>query len=54
MFTVFTSDGSTVEVNRRGLEYDLHVRDAKGETIATVEMSADDFSALQDEMERAA
>lgn len=54
MYTVFTSDGSTISVTRRGIEYDLHVRNAKGDTIATVEMSADDYAALRAEMDEAA
>ncbi|GAB1326949.1 hypothetical protein [Streptomyces sennicomposti] len=48
--TIHTADGSTVTVTLRGIEYDLHVRNARGDTIATVEMSADDLDALYAEM----
>jgi hypothetical protein len=44
--TIHTADGSTVTVRRRGLEYDLETRNARGETIATVVMSQDDLDAL--------
>jgi hypothetical protein len=47
--TIHTADGSSVSVTPRGIEYDLHVRNAKGETIATVVMSSDDLDALLDE-----
>lgn len=52
--TIHTADGSTVTITPRGIEYDLHVRDAAGHTVATVEMSADDYRALQAEMDDAA
>jgi hypothetical protein len=41
-----TADGSTVEVTRVGIRYDVHVRNAAGHTVATVDMSEDDMSAL--------
>lgn len=41
-----TADGSTVEVSRVGIRYDVHLRDAVGRTVATVDMSDDDLSAL--------
>lgn len=44
--TIHTADGSTVTITPRGIEYDLHVRDAAGRTVATVEMSQDDLDAL--------
>ncbi|WP_326792017.1 hypothetical protein OHA79_09455 [Streptomyces sp. NBC_00841] len=34
-----TADGGTIEATRRGLEIDLHVRNAAGRTVATVVMS---------------
>jgi hypothetical protein len=46
MQTYTTADGGTIEATRRGLEIDLHVRDAVGRTVATVEMSEDDATAL--------
>ncbi|MFG2292035.1 hypothetical protein [Streptomyces sp. NPDC048603] len=49
--TIHTADGSTVTITPRGIEYDLHVRDAAGRTVATVVMSADDYRALLDEAE---
>ncbi|WP_369147064.1 hypothetical protein [Streptomyces sp. R44] len=49
--TIHTADGSSVTIRRRGIEYDLETRNAVGETIATVEMSADDFHALCAEMD---
>ncbi|MDX2575916.1 hypothetical protein PV332_10530 [Streptomyces scabiei] len=49
--TIHTADGSSVTITPRGIEYDLHVRNAKGDTIATVEMSADDVAALIREAE---
>lgn len=39
MQTYTTADGGTIEATRRGLEIDLHVRDAAGRTVATVVMS---------------
>ncbi|MBT2412659.1 hypothetical protein J7I94_19185 [Streptomyces sp. ISL-12] len=52
--TIHTADGSTVTVRRRGIEYDLETRNARGETISTVVMSSDDFDALYDQMGYAA
>lgn len=51
--TIHTADGSSVTITPRGIEYDLHVRDAAGRTVATVEMSADDYAALRADMEDA-
>ncbi|MEU0860632.1 hypothetical protein ABZ352_35495 [Streptomyces griseofuscus] len=44
--TIHTADGSSVTVRRRGIEYDLEVRNARGETVATVAMNQDDLDAL--------
>ncbi|MFI0211977.1 hypothetical protein ACH4OV_25315 [Streptomyces diastaticus] len=52
--TIHTADGSTVTVTPRGIEYDLHVRNAKGHTVATVEMSRADYLALLADMREAA
>ncbi|MFF4952262.1 hypothetical protein [Streptomyces chattanoogensis] len=41
-----THDGGTVEATRRGYVIDLHVRDAAGRTVATVEMGTGEASAL--------
>ncbi|MFJ3248341.1 hypothetical protein [Streptomyces sp. NPDC086782] len=49
--TIHTADGSTVSVTPIGLEYDLHTRNARGETISTARMSADDLAALIAEAE---
>ncbi|MFG3014323.1 hypothetical protein ACGFZB_28670 [Streptomyces cinerochromogenes] len=49
--TIHTADGSTVTVRPRGIEFDLEVRNAKGDTIATVVMSQDDLDALYVEMD---
>ncbi|MEU3285597.1 hypothetical protein [Streptomyces longwoodensis] len=49
--TIHTADGSTVTVTPRGIEYDLHVRNARGESVATVVMSSDDLDALLREAE---
>ncbi|MDX2794021.1 hypothetical protein [Streptomyces scabiei] len=49
--TIHTADGSSVTITPRGIEYDLHVRNGRGDTIATVEMSADDVAALIREAE---
>ncbi|HLL34199.1 hypothetical protein AB0K92_16070 [Streptomyces sp. NPDC052687] len=49
--TIHTADGSSVNVTPRGLEYDLHVRNAKGETVATVVMNQDDLDALYEELD---
>ncbi|MFE0326311.1 hypothetical protein ACFW08_05780 [Streptomyces sp. NPDC058960] len=48
--TIHTADGSSVTITPRGIEYDLHVRNARGETIATVVMNADDLAALNADM----
>ncbi|MDH6625748.1 hypothetical protein M2271_003559 [Streptomyces sp. LBL] len=52
--TIHTADGSSVTITPRGIEYDLHVRNAAGETVATVVMTAGDLVALRAEMEEAA
>ncbi|MFD7776641.1 hypothetical protein [Streptomyces sp. NPDC059753] len=49
--TIHTADGSSVSITRRGIEFDLHVRDAKGETVATVVMNQDDVDALYEELD---
>ncbi|MFF1684488.1 MULTISPECIES: hypothetical protein [unclassified Streptomyces] len=49
--TIHTADGSSVSVTPRGIEYDLHVRNAKGETVATVAMNQDDVDALYEELD---
>jgi hypothetical protein len=49
--TIHTADGSTVTVTPRGIEFDLHVRNAAGRTVATVVMSQDDLDALYAEMD---
>lgn len=49
--TIHTATGSTVTVRRRGIEYDLETRNAKGETISTVVMSQDDLDALYEELD---
>jgi 3-deoxy-D-arabino-heptulosonate 7-phosphate (DAHP) synthase len=49
--TIHTADGSSVNVTPRGLEFDLHVRDAAGRTVATVVMNQDDLDALYEEMD---
>ncbi|MCQ6554771.1 hypothetical protein NPS70_16420 [Streptomyces sp. C10-9-1] len=49
--TIHTADGSSVTIRARGIEYDLETRNARGETISTVVMNADDVSALLAEME---
>ena len=51
--TIHTATGATVTVRRRGIEYDLETRNAKGDTISTVVMSEDDLTALLDEAEEA-
>ncbi|WNI28640.1 hypothetical protein [Streptomyces sp. ITFR-6] len=48
--TIHTADGSQVTITRRGIEFDLETRNAKGETISTVVMNSDDVSALLAEM----
>ncbi|EHM24235.1 hypothetical protein SPW_7329 [Streptomyces sp. W007] len=49
--TIHTADGSQVTITRRGLEFDLETRNARGETISTVVMNSDDVSALLTEMD---
>lgn len=49
--TIHTADGSLVTISRRGLEFDLETRNARGETISTVVMNSDDVSALLAEMD---
>ncbi|MFJ3588598.1 hypothetical protein ACIQUY_04820 [Streptomyces sp. NPDC090231] len=44
--TIHTADGSTVTIRRRGIEFDLETRNARGETISTVVMNEDDVSQL--------
>ncbi|MDX2390204.1 hypothetical protein NJL88_09015 [Streptomyces sp. DK15] len=46
MRTYTTRDGSTIEITRRGYTVDMHLRNAAGHTVATVEMGDDDASAL--------
>ncbi|MFJ9213019.1 hypothetical protein [Streptomyces sp. NPDC102264] len=48
---IHTADGSQVTIRRRGIEYDLETRNARGETISTVVMNEDDVAALLDEMD---
>lgn len=49
--TYTTADGSTIEINRRGIMVDLHVRNAAGRTVATVVMNDDDAYALVADLE---
>ncbi|WDM16719.1 hypothetical protein J3S85_37780 [Streptomyces lavenduligriseus] len=49
--TIHTADGSTVTVRRRGIEYDLEVRNAKGDTIATVVMTQNDLDDLYEDLD---
>ncbi|MET9959309.1 hypothetical protein ABZ128_09505 [Streptomyces sp. NPDC006326] len=50
--TIHTADGSTVTVRPHGNHaYDLETRNPKGETIATVVMSAADLQALVNQAE---
>lgn len=44
--TYTTFDGGTVDVTRRGHRFEFQVRNATGETTATVEMGSDDAWAL--------
>ncbi|WP_228973418.1 hypothetical protein [Streptomyces sp. DH12] len=54
-FTVYTASGYAVSVRPLGGDmYDLDVKDAAGETIATVEMSGDALRVLQAGMEAVA
>ncbi len=48
--TIHTADGSQVTIRRRGIEFDLETRNARGETTSTVVMNSDDVSALLAEM----
>jgi hypothetical protein len=49
--TIHTADGSSVTITARGIEFDLQTRNARGETISTVVMNADDVAALLAELE---
>lgn len=49
--TIHTANGSTVTIRPRGVEYDLETRNAKGETINTVVMHADDVADLMAQIE---
>ncbi|WP_432157783.1 hypothetical protein [Streptomyces sp. bgisy153] len=49
--SIHTADGSSVTITPIGIEYDLHTRNARGETISTVRMNGDDLSALIAEAE---
>lgn len=44
--TYTTLDGGTVGVTRFGYVVEFHYRNAKGETVATVEMNDDDAAGL--------
>jgi hypothetical protein len=44
--TIHTADGSSVTITRRGIEFDLETRNARGETTSTVVMSEDDVVEL--------
>ncbi|CAO0836119.1 putative protein OS=Streptomyces microflavus OX=1919 GN=Smic_81020 PE=4 SV=1 [Streptomyces microflavus] len=46
--TIHTADGSSVTITRRGLEFDLETRNARGETISTVVMNEAGVRALLD------
>ncbi|MFC8583209.1 hypothetical protein ACFUGD_01325 [Streptomyces sp. NPDC057217] len=48
--TIHTADGSSVTISRRGIMYDLETRNARGETISTVEMGQADLDRLYREM----
>ncbi len=50
MQTFSTYDGGTLNVRRVGPRFDFELRNAKGETIATVEMSEDCAYALLSEL----
>ncbi|MET9425620.1 hypothetical protein ABZY06_33785 [Streptomyces sp. NPDC006540] len=41
-----TFDGGTIDVETRGALVDLHLRNAAGRTVATVEMTEDDAARL--------
>ncbi|MFE7624262.1 hypothetical protein [Streptomyces sp. NPDC057509] len=47
--TIHTADGSSVTIRRRGIEFDLETRNARGETISTVVMAEKDVVALLEE-----
>jgi hypothetical protein len=50
--TIHTADGSTVTIRPHGNHaFDLETRNAKGQTISTVVMSAADLQALVSEAE---
>lgn len=51
---IHTADGSQVTIRRRGIEFDLETRNARGETISTVVMNEADMGRLMEEMRRAA
>ncbi|MGW3931101.1 hypothetical protein ACWECC_23785 [Streptomyces microflavus] len=46
-----TADGGSVEMTRVGIAFDMHVRDAAGRTVATVDMNSDEAFALMRELE---
>ena len=47
MITRYTThDGGTIDVETRGSVVDMHLRNAAGRTVATVEMTEDDAEAL--------
>lgn len=41
-----TADGGTIEARRMGLMWDMHLRNARGETVATVVINSDDARSL--------
>lgn len=49
--TTHTADGSSVTIRRHGIAYDLETKNAKGETISTVQMSRADVSRLFGELD---
>lgn len=49
--TIHTADGSSVRITPVGLEYELETQSARGNTVATVRMNADDLAALIAEAE---
>ncbi len=50
MNTYSTYEGGTLHVHRKGPRIDFELRNPKGETTATVEMSEDDAWALLQEL----
>ncbi|GAA3018522.1 hypothetical protein [Streptomyces fulvorobeus] len=48
---IHTADGSTVTITRRGIEFDLETKSARGETISTVVMNSDDVRALLEDVD---